>query len=105
MRKHKRRDGIVIDLTSMLDIIFIVLLVLVCYIKLSGNSVAEEREALQEQRKDLSRQQSIYEQQIEAINSKGEYVVFISVDSSFSEENPRKRNIFVLNSDKSNGKP
>ncbi len=105
MRKHKRRDGIVIDLTSMLDIIFIVLLVLVCYIKLSGNSVAEEREALKEQRKDLSRQQSIYEQQIEAINSKGEYVVFISVDSSFSEENPRKRNIFVLNSDKSNGKP
>lgn len=104
VRRFKNKGNIIIDLTSMLDVIFIVLLVVM--------SMNQEQESKMRAVEEESRQQSIsynnareqYEDQSDSIGNISEYIAFISINASFDEDLVT-RHISVMNSDKKSEPP
>ncbi len=84
-RKNRTRDDIIIDLTSLLDVIFLVLLVVIVQQK---NITAETQTAKAEN----EIQKALYE---DMLDTAGSYDLFVSVYSRYDEKNPVSRTIYV----------
>ncbi len=104
MRKKRRnKNDIIIDLTALLDVVFIVLLVLVCQLKDIRSEVEETRAMAEETMQEASalKQEAesskyLYENQIETANSLNNYIISISVSVLYQEDNPEIREIRIL---------
>ncbi len=84
-RRNRTRDDIIIDLTSLLDVIFIVLLIVVCDQRTMGAQEEASKKAYDIQR-------AMYEDMVE---TSGSYNLFVSVYSKYDEDNPVSRVIYV----------
>lgn len=102
-RRHRVKPDIIIDLTSLLDVIFIILLVVIGRQSMmtekqeaelsENNSAVLEAQALVEEAK--AKYELFMDQMMEA-NDMNEYVCVISVVSTYSEKDVTTRTIMVL---------
>ena len=96
MRK-KSVGNILIDLTSLLDVIFIVLLIVICRLQTMDESAAEKEALARSEIEAAQTEQELYKEQMEAISSVSEYVVLISVNAHYDSD-VITRHIEVLDS-------
>lgn len=95
-RKRKRRGDLAIDLTSLLDVIFIVLLVVICYASgLSDSAIEREAEA-EAMINEANESKKVYNQMTEVTNSLTDYVGVIVIRIPPDENNYKKRSVLVL---------
>lgn len=104
MRRRRNTGNVLIDLTSLLDVVFIVLLVVVCQLQGTKSAIAQDQEDIQNQQASIQSLQKTYEDQIESMDKVADYVAFISVNAHF-DSNLTTRHIVVMNSDKSSEIP
>ncbi|MBO4291396.1 MAG: hypothetical protein J5898_05765 [Lachnospiraceae bacterium] len=95
-RRHRAKSDIVIDLTSLLDVVFIVLLVVICRQHILTDSQQEKmgdveaREALAQEKYEL------YMDQLETADQLNQYVWAVSVYSSYNDDKLTERRISML---------
>ena len=101
--KRRNRSDILIDLTSLLDVIFIILLIVVCNQKNLTNVVAREKavatEEIEQAMVEKERAQAeyeLYKDQIDIESNSDMYVCVISVNSNYEPETVTQRHILVL---------
>lgn len=99
MRKHKSIGNVLIDLTPLLDVVFIVLLVVVCQLQHTKSDIAQDKADLADQQAAIETQKEQYEDQLDSLGNVTDYVSFISVNAHF-ESDLVTRHITVMNSDK-----
>ncbi len=99
MKKHKITGNVLIDLTSLLDIVFIVLLVVLCRLQGTENELARDMEYVKTQQEETQVKQELYDDQIAGFEDLEEYLSFISVNAHFDED-LITRHISIMNSDK-----
>ena len=94
MRRNRRmsRNDILIDLTSMLDVIFIILLVLVCGQTTISDDLNEARTQAEYAKAQAEAEKQLYEEQQEAFNN----VWAVSVVVPYDENEITKRQICIL---------
>ena len=99
MRKHKSIGNVLIDLTPLLDVVFIVLLVVVCQLQHTKSDIAQDKADLADQQAAIETQKEQYEDQLDSLGNVTDYVSFISVNAHF-ESDLVTRHLTVMNSDK-----
>ena len=104
MRRFKSRGNIIIDLTSMLDVIFIVLLVVMSMNQEQENKMRTVQEESRKQTISYNNAREQYEDQSDSFSHMSDYIAFISVNASFDEDLVT-RHISVMNSDKKSSTP
>ena len=105
MKRQRKNGNILIDLTALLDVVFIVLLIIICKLNADKMELDTQSKALTGREAELGAKQSLYEDQLDSIQNIADYVVMISVRASFDPDDIMTRNILVLNSDKSSRVP
>ena len=95
-RVRKKRDDIVIDLTSLLDVIFIILLVVMCSQQLSKLEYSKQEQAAAETVREAEAASELYREQMETHDKLNEYVLKLSVYSDFNPEQITVRRVRVL---------
>jgi len=94
MKRKKRSKGdILIDLTSLLDVIFIILLVVICNQRNLSEQLSQQKEEANNEKVEATASKYLYDEQVSLANS---YNTYISVYSKFDENNPISREIYVL---------
>ncbi len=96
MRK-KSVGNILIDLTSLLDVIFIVLLIVICRLQTMDETAAQKEAQAQSIIEKAGSEMELYKDQMESISSVSEYVVLISVNARYDSD-VITRHIEVLDS-------
>ncbi len=98
-RKRSGKSDIIIDLTSLLDVIFILLMVVlagqqVTKMDLDAEKIryAEEEAALKDLMKETEEKYKLYTDQTDM----AEKVVLISVTAAFDEDDPKERDLKIL---------
>lgn len=104
MRKRRNVGNVLIDLTSLLDIVFIVLLVVVCQLQGTKSQIAQDKADIQNQQAAIKTQQELYDDQIESLDNVADYIAVISVNAHFDAD-LITRHIDVVNSDKKSEVP
>ena len=84
--KKRSAGNILIDLTSLLDVIFIVLLIVTCRLQTVEEAVAEKEVQAQERIDEARSEQELYKEQMESLSNISEYVVVISVNANYDED-------------------
>ena len=99
-RRHCAKSDIVIDLTSLLDVVFIVLLVVICR---QHNLTYSQQEKMQEKMEDVETREALaqekyelYMDQLETADQLNQYVWAVSVYARYSSEKVTERHISVL---------
>ena len=92
-RKNRTKGDILIDLTSLLDVIFIILLVVICNQRYLTEQLNEQKKTTENAKNEAIVSKELYEDQVDTANT---YNVYISVYSNFDENNPISREIHVL---------
>jgi len=104
MNGRNRKSDIVVDLTSLLDVIFIVLLIVMCRQAFLSESASEKAveaeariEAAEQARAEAEQAEALYLQHAEKYENVDSYVLFIDVSAKIPDENDVKdRSIIVL---------
>ena len=104
MRRLRHSGNILIDLTSLLDVIFIVLLVVVCQLQSSKSAIAKNMEEIRSQQAEVQTQKELFEDQLDSLGKVSDYVAFISVNAHFDAD-LITRHIKVMNSDQNSEIP
>lgn len=99
MRKHRSIGNVLIDLTPLLDVVFIVLLVVVCQLQYTKSDMAQAKADIEDQKAAVERQKEQYDDQRDSLDNITDYVSFISVNAHFDSDLVT-RHIEVMNSDK-----
>lgn len=100
--KKRSAGNILIDLTSLLDVIFIVLLIVTCRLQTVEEAVTEKEVQAQERIDEARSEQELYKEQMESLSNISEYVVVISVNANYDED-LITRHIRVLDSGSGTG--
>ncbi len=96
MRSKRGFDkDIIIDLTSLLDVVFILLLVIITQFQNEDAKVQAARNAAVEAQSQAAHSKEIYDTQVENMQGVSQYIEFISVISTFNEETLSERRIDV----------
>lgn len=110
MRKRRRGRDIFIDLTSLLDVVMIVLLVVICHLQMletsandQNSEVKEQLQAAEQKLGEAEEASDLYKEQLNAMEGMSEYLVFISVSIPY-EENPEIRHIRLTSTNDTDGK-
>lgn len=97
MKKQRSgRGDVLIDLTSLLDVIFIILLVVLCHGQLSSQQVRDEKIQVEKKMTEVDKKDSLYSQQLDTIDELQQYVMIVSVDASYDPSNIKERTVTVL---------
>lgn len=94
-RKNTNKD-ILIDLTSLLDVIFIVLLVVVCGQGSLSEGLLEKQKEAENAKQQAETVYELYSDQLEMADSLNQYVWAVSVIVPYDENEITKRQIMVL---------
>lgn len=95
-RRRSSRGDIVIDLTSLLDVIFIILLVVMCSQQLMKQEYQEQAQDAIETVQDAEAISELYKEQMELQDNLNEYVLKLSVFADFNPERVTLRTVRVL---------
>ena len=90
-QKHHNKGDILIDLTSLLDVIFIILLIVICNQQNVTNEVqAQQTEAL-ELKKQAEAQLQLYADQMDTVDN----LYMVSVIAKYDQNNVTMRHIYI----------
>ncbi len=96
MRRNKKNHAdVLIDVTSLLDVVFIILLIVITQISGSQASVKAREAEAEAALKEAEIQQQIYRDQIDSQENINQYVEFISVVSVYDPDTLTDRTITV----------
>lgn len=97
-RRRRRKGDILIDLTSLLDVIFIVLLVVICYASVLNNNATETETAKTEAIQNANNSQQAYDTMLDELEegSLANYIGYIVVRIPPNEDNYRNRQLLLL---------
>ena len=102
MRRYKRnkKNDIIIDLTSLLDVIFIVLLVVMAgqftASKNQENALADQQTEAESKIEEAENMIAVYEDMIDTMDNVNKYVVAVSIAVPYNKEELHKREIKLL---------
>ena len=98
MRRKRRSSGndIIIDLTSLLDVIFIVLLVVICGQSSLNEGLIEKQNEVENVKQQAEIAYELYSDQLEMADSLNQYVWAVSVIVPYDEVEITKRQIVIL---------
>ena len=99
MRRGKNKGNILIDVTSLWDVVFIVLLVVMSLLQEKEGKIEEEQVNIQNRENALEALNEQYTDQLDSLNNLQDYVAFISVNARYDTDLVT-RHIEVINSDK-----
>lgn len=95
-RRRNKRDDLIIDLTSLLDVIFIILLVVMCSQQLTKWDYESQEQIAAEKIRDAEAKSELYQDQMETHDKLNEYVLKLSVYSDFNPEQITVRKVRIL---------
>lgn len=95
-RKRNNESDVLIDLTSLLDVIFIVLLVVLCGQSGLNSDLRERQAAAENAQSNAEAMQEIYEDMVNTADNINNYVMTTSVAVPYNKTEVRKREIKVL---------
>lgn len=96
MRRRKRNNDLVIDLTSLLDVIFILLLVILCGEQLAKQEYITKEQQASEVVQEAEAAKGLYEDQMELSDNINNYVCAISVYSDYNPDQITVRKVRIL---------
>ena len=96
-KKSGSKSDIIIDLTSLLDVIFIMLLVVLCGQSSINESLAEEQSKVEHALIQAESEYQLYKDQIETADSLNQYVWAVSIVVPYNEKEIKQRQIRLLN--------
>ena len=102
MRRNKRnkKNDIIIDLTSLLDVIFIVLLVVMAgqftASKSQENTLAEQQAEAEAMMEEAENNIAVYENMIDTMDNVNKYIIAVSIAVPYNKEELHKREIKLL---------
>ena len=99
-KKSGSKSDIIIDLTSLLDVIFIMLLVVLCGQSSINESLAEEQSNAEHALIQAESEYQLYKDQIETADSLNQYVWAVSIVVPYNEKEITQRQIRLLNEGK-----
>ena len=82
-----------IDLTSLLDVIFIVLMVVMCHQALGTQAAEQEIEELTTQLDSAVAENEVHETQLNAYENADDLVAYVTLRADYDTQNPRTRHI------------
>ena len=94
--RRNKRDDLLIDLTSLLDVIFIILLVVICSQQLTKWDYESREQEATETVRDAEAIAELYQDQMETHDNLNEYVVKLSVYADFNPEQITVRKVRIL---------
>lgn len=94
-RKSSKGD-VLIDLTSLLDVIFIILLIVMWGQSTVETSLKQAQEEAEAAKTQTTAQQKLYEQQLEIADNINQYVFAVSVVVPYDKEDVTQRTIQIL---------
>lgn len=95
-RKRNNKSDVLIDLTSLLDVIFIVLLIVLCGQSKLKNDLKDRQAAEENAQSNAEATQKIYEDMIDTANNINNYIMTTSVAVPYNKTEVRKREIKIL---------
>lgn len=98
-KRRKVRNGVFIDLTSLLDIIFIFLMLFICSYHLEKQKNATSREATEKAKADAEAVSQDYADMIDTYKNLNQYVGAASISVPYDPNDITKRTIKVLTED------
>ena len=93
MRNKKNRTDILIDVTSLLDVVFIILLIVITQISGSQTGLEAREAKAEEAMREAKTQQEIYRDQLDSQGKVNDYIEFISVVSTYDPDTLTDRDI------------
>lgn len=101
--RKSKKDNIIIDLTSMLDVVFILLLVVLCSqkalqseIQFESEKLHEERTQLQDEINDANNKKALYDQLIDIEENPERYYRTVSISVPYNPDKITERTITVF---------
>ncbi|MCM1124319.1 MAG: hypothetical protein NC416_17195 [Eubacterium sp.] len=98
-RKKNSRGDILIDLTSLLDVVFIFLLIVLCTQQNMKQNLDARENQIDERESRLQAaedQQELYQQKLDMVDQMQKYAVTVAIQSSYDAMDIKKRYIRVL---------
>lgn len=92
-KNRKIKKDFIIDLTSLLDVIFIILLVVMVGEK---DSSAQQQQDLEEQIEQAENDKQLYEDMLDTQNNLSKYVYAVSITVPYDKDEIHKREIMLL---------
>lgn len=86
----------VIDLTSLLDVIFILLFIIIMAYAQASQALKDEKNKIAQETLDAEAAQEAYQQATEQLENVGERVLFVTVYCTYSESDPSLRSIQIV---------
>ena len=93
MKNKKNRTDILIDVTSLLDVVFIILLIVITQISGSQTGLEAREAKAEEAMREAKTQQEIYRDQLDSQGKVNDYIEFISVVSTYDPDTLTDRDI------------
>lgn len=85
-----------IDLTSLLDVIFILLFIIIMAYAQASQALKDEKNKIEQESLDAEAAQEAYQQATEQLDNIGERVLFVTVYCTYSESDPSLRSVQVV---------
>lgn len=101
-RSFLEKAKIDIDLTSLLDVIFIILMVVLCHRQVDANNQKAQMEELKEKvavTQDVEAENLMYEERLDTYENLSEYINLVTVYAEYDLTDVTKRYIRVMNGD------
>ena len=95
-RRGSSKSDIIIDLTSLLDVIFIILLVVLCGQSSINQDLADSQTDVEPAKMQAETQYKLYEDQLELADSLNQLVCTVSVVVPYEKSDVTKREINIL---------
>lgn len=105
MKKRRSIENIIIDLTPLLDVVFIMLLVVACKLQVTQNDYNKRVDTLDDQTTAADTQQEEYEDLYDSFANIDDYIVFYTVNSHYNPDDIEFRTIDIVSSEKDFVKP
>lgn len=98
-RNRKLKKGLDIDLTPLLDVIFIVLMVVMCRLSLVTNEEREKTLEAENAAEEASANYEVTRTQLENYENEDQLVAFITLNAMYEKNNPKTRHIRLAYND------
>ena len=90
---YEEKNSFDIDLTSLLDVIFIVLMVVMCHQSLDSKTVQQEITNLRELVNETAKENDVYETQLYAYENANTLVAYVTSSAEYETSDPKTRYI------------
>ena len=101
MKRRNRRQGPDIDLTPLLDVIFIVLMVVMCQQSLTSNAEKETITELENNMEVVEAENEIMKTQLDNYENETQLVAYITLEADYEKNDPKTRHIRLAYNDES----